>query len=305
VTSTRPLGIALLVPVLAAVAFSYTRFALETFDVPSDEDYVAARRVLDDEGFDRERDAVVILPPWSLRPLQAFGDLDPICGDDIAHRPLHRWARLWAVVEPDADKELDPLIERRGQPAWVKRTGRVVVERFDLPEPSVVYDLRAHLDDAVVRVVDVDGGGEETPCTARVKGGVSCGKASWQRVTRQWLLVSENGDDVVWSHPPPHGQRLEISWKDVPIGSGVVVQAGFTREGADAAKAAVRLKVLVDGELAGTVVRKPQELGGTFSFYADVVDTKAFAGRTATLTFAVDADDNASAHFAWDATVVR
>ncbi len=299
----RRLGIVLASPLLLALAFSWVRLAGALFDVPSDEDYVVARKILDEAGFDRQRDALVILPPWSLRPLKTVGDLDPISGDDIAHRPLHRYARLWALVEPGAERDHRTLVERRGAPAFSRKAGRVTVERFDLPAPSVVYDLREHIGDASVRIVDDSDVAE--PCTIPIDGGVSCGREPWQRVNRAWLLVSENADDAVWSHPPPRGKRLEISWKDVPIGSAVVVQAGFLREGADAAKAAVRLRVLVDGEVAGTVIRKPEALGGTFSFYADVVSTAQFQGRTATLTFVVDTDDNASAHFAWDATVVR
>lgn len=292
----RRIGLLLALPVLAAIVFSWTRLVLELGDVPRDEDYVAARRVLLDEGFDGTKDALVLLPPWSLRPLQVMGDLDPISGDDIADKPLHRWARLWAVVEPDAEKEHDPLVARRGHPSWTKPVGRLVVERFDLPAPSVLYDLRAHLADAKVALVH-DGAAE--PCTRPVRGGVSCGKEGWQRVTREWLLVSENADDAVWSHPPPAGDRLEIEWTNVPLGHAVVVQAGFTRDGADKARAPVRLRVLVNGELAGTVTRKP-----AFAFHTDVVDTSRFAGSTGTLTFAVDTDDNSSAHFAWDATVV-
>jgi hypothetical protein len=290
----RRVGVALLAPVLVAIVFSWVRTALDVNRAPDDEDYVVARKILDDNGFDKARDALVILPPWSLRPLTVMGDLDPISGDDIADRPLQRYARLWAIVEADADKEHAPLVARRGAPAFSKKAGKVTVERFDLGGPAVLYDLTAHLDDAKVRV-------DEIACDAAIKGGFACaGKDAWQRVNRQWLLVTENASFAVWSHPPKAGSKVTIEWRDVPIGSAVVVQAGFTREGADAAKAPVRLKVMVDGEVAGTVVRKP-----AFRFDVDVVDTKRFAGRTATLSFVEDTDDNASAHYAWDAMVIR
>jgi hypothetical protein len=295
----RKVGVALLAPVLVAIAFSWTRTALDVNRAPDDEDYAGARKILDDNGFDKARDALVILPPWSLRPLSIVGDLDPISGDDIADRPLQRYARLWAIVEADADKEHAPLVARRGSPAFSKRAGKVTVERFDLDGPSVLYDLTAHLDDAKVHVDDPTGA--VVACDAPIKGGFACpGRDAWQRVDRQWLLVTENASFAVWSHPPKAGSKLAIEWRDVPIGSAVVVQAGFTREGADAAKVPVRLKILVDGEVAGTVVRKP-----AFRFDVDVIDTKRFAGRTATLSFVEDTDDNASAHYAWDAMVIR
>lgn len=298
-------GLLLLAPLLAAVAFSWTRIIAETDDVPRDADYLAARQILDDPRipggpFDRSRDALVILPPWSLRPLMVLGDLAPVTGDAIADRPMHRWARLWAIVEPDADAERGALIARRGPPTFSREAGRLAVERWDLPPPSVSYDLAARLSDASVRVA---GGEGDVPCDQPVRRGDvvgwSCAQAGL-RVTRERLLVSENADDAVWAAPPPAGARLEITWPNVPVGSAIVVTAGFTREGADKAKAPVRLRVLIDGELAGTVQRKP-----AFLFATDVVDTARFAGRSAAVVFAIDSEDNTAAQFAFDAMVVR
>jgi hypothetical protein len=300
VTRDRRIGILLLAPLALAIAFSWARLFAELDDVPRDEDYLTARRLLEEHGFDEVRDALVILPAWSLRPLTVMGDLDPLSGDAIAARPLHRWARLWAIVEPDAERDRAALVSRRGAPGLTLASGRLTIERFDLPPPSVVYDLSGRLAEARVAVVsDGVAGGGRTPCAIPIRDGVSCGREGWLRVQRQWLLVSENGDRAVWSHPPAPGERLEIEWSDVPIGESIVVRAGFTRDGADRARAPVRLRVLVDGELAGTVTRKP-----AFSFHADVVDTERFAGRRATVTFAIDAGENGAAFFAWDATVL-
>ena len=306
----------LAVPLAVAVVFSWMRLVAEPFDVPRDEDYVQASALLRAEGFDRARDALVILPPWSLRPLTHVADLEPVSGDDIADRPLHRFAHLWALVEPDADGERSALVARRGPPSWSRQVGRVVVERWDLPPPSVPYDLSAHLADAQVRVAgDGDGvgatdhaGEKSESCTAVAGGWWRCGDASWQRVRREWLHVSENADLAVFAHPPAKG-RLELTWRDVPIGQSVVVTAGFTRDGAAQAKGPVRLRVLVDGDLAGTVSRPP-----AFLFATDVVDTSRWAGRSGAITIALDGGgsgggspqgDNAGAHFAFDAYVVR
>ena len=118
-------------------------------------------------------------------------------------------------------------------------------------------------------------------------------------MTREHLMVTENADVAVYAQPPAAGARLEITWPAVPIGKSVVVTAGFTRDGANNAKAPVRLRVLIDGELAGTVARKP-----AFLFATDVVDTARFAGRTASVAFVIDSDNNSGAQFAFDAYVV-
>lgn len=294
----------LAVPLAAGVVFSWLRILAEPFDVPRDDDYVRAAALLQTQGFDKARDALVVLPPWSLRPLTEVGHLEPLSGDAIADRPLHRYARLWALVEPDADKERVALIARRGPPSWSQSVGRVRVERWDLPAPSVTFDLAARLAEASVRIVG-DGTGAPTMCTATAPAvptgtsGWRCGDAHWQRVRREWLHVSENADLAVFAHPPDDHARLELSFSDVPIGQSVVVTAGFTRSGADDAKAPVRVRVLVDGDLAGTLTRAP-----AFLFATDVVDTARFKGRTATLTIAIDSEDNQGAHFAFDAYVV-
>lgn len=288
----------LAIPLAAAAVFSWVRLLSEPFDVPRDGDYARAAALLRAEGFDGARDALVILPPWSLRPLAHVADLEPLCGDAIADRPLHRWARLWALVEPDAAREHNALVARRGPPSWSRAVGRVVVERWDLPAPSVTYDLSARLPEARVASDGADCSAITAPPSAPAQAGWRCGDAHWQRVRREWLHVSENADLAVFAHPPAAG-RLELTWSDVPVGQSVVVTAGFTREGADNAQAPVRIRVLVDGDLAGTVARAP-----AFLFATDVIDTARWAGRTGSITLAIDSQDNAGAHFAFDAYVV-
>lgn len=288
----RAVATALLAPVLLALAFSYPRLVAAAWHVPRDQDYAGARRALEAQGFAPGKDALAILPPWSLRPLITLGDLDPISGDALAEQPLHRYARLFVLTEPDAADAHRALVAARGPPDHVDRVGRVTVERFDLAEPAVTFDFRARLADAVVHL-----GG--TVCDQPTRGGVSCGGEWWRRVTREWLLVSENADDAVWAHPPPRGQRLEIAWDAVPIGEAMVVRAGFTREGADQARAPVRLAVWVDDVEVGGVVREP-----AFAFTTTTLDTRAHAGRIGRVRFVIDTDDNHGARFAWDAFAV-
>ncbi len=297
-------GLLLLAPLLAAIAFSWARLIAESDDVPRDEDYLAAKVILADPGvaggpFDLGSDALVILPPWSLRPLTLLGDLSPLSGDAIADRPMHRWARLWAIVEPDADDERDALIARRGAPTFSLSAGRLKVERWELPAPTVTYDLAARLAEASVRTV----GESVAACDRPVRRGDVVGWACAHdglRATREHVLVSENGDFAVFAAPPARGTRLEVSWPSVPVGSAVVVTAGLTREGANLARTPVRLRVLIDGTLAGTVQRVP-----SFLFATEVIDTSRFAGSAASVTFAIDSDNDSQPGFAFDAVVVR
>lgn len=285
----RRIAIALLAPVLLALLYSYPKLVAAPRHVPQDEDYVAARGVLDAQGFAPGQDALALLPPWSLRPLTVLGELDPISGDALAEQPLHRYARLFVVVEPDAEAAVEALQARRGPPAFSQEVGRLRVERYDLAAASVRFDFRARLGEAAVTL-----GG--APCTQAARGGVSCGGEWWRRVTREWLLVSENADDALWAHPPPKGSTLELSWDAVPMGELLVVRAGFTREGADQARAPVRLTIFGDDLELGRVVREP-----AFAFTTTELDTRALTGRSARVRFVIDSDDNTSARFAFDA----
>lgn len=288
----------LLLPVVFGGLFSLFRFALETFDVPREEDYLRARKALEATGFEENRDAVAVLPPWSLRAHQHLRGLSPISGDGLFRRPLDRYARLFVLVEPDAERYTGPLLERLGPPTLEDDVGRVRVLGFDLGGPRVTYDFRERLERASVRLVR---GGEVTPCDQPTRGGLRCrGRQAWQRVTREWHLVSENGDEVIWAHPPPRGEVLEISFSDVPLGDVLVVRAGHTRKGKDRARAPVRLAILVGGEEAGHLVVPPR-----FDFAAEEIDTSRFSGQRLDVVFRIDTDDNGSNHFAFDAYAAR
>lgn len=291
-------AVLLLAPLCAAWAFSFARIAGEPFHVPADEDYAAARAVMERAGFRRDEDAWAVLPPWSLRAWKEMGDWRPISGDALWRRPLHRHRRLFVVEEPDAAVHVDPLRARLGPPAESVPAGRLNVLRWDLRLPAVTYDFTAHVEDAAVRIVSANGDG--VPCVVPVRGGRACtGRGEWQRVTRQWLLVSENGDEAVWAHPPRPGEALEIAFEAVPVGAILVVRAGHTRDGADRATGEVRLHVLVDGRAVGVVRRTPR-----FDFVPEEIDTSSVAPGAHQVVFRVETDAEANNHFAFDAYAV-
>ena len=321
----RVVGLALLLPVAAALVFSFVRNLGEGWDVPSDDDYRAVRGLLTDAGADGRlgSDAIAVLPPWSVRALSFFGDLQPISADALAERPLDRYRRLFVVVEPDADDHLAALMRRIGAPATTSEVGRLSVLRWDLPAHPV-FDLSARVTDATVRLEGKTGLLCDEPLAGAWGSGVHCpGRGDWLRVRREWQLVTENGDLVVWSHPPAPGERLVISWPDVVIGDAVVVRAGHNRAGAeraDKARGTVRLRVIVDDEEVGLVERRPSfaieptrnalrsifvgpEADGGQGFRTSIVDTRRFMGGRHRLSFVIDTDADGSNSFLWDAWV--
>lgn len=292
-------ALGLLVPVLLAGLFSLSRLALEGFDVPSDEDYREAAAVVESWGFRKGEDAVAVLPPWSLRAHVALKGFEPVSGDDLHTRPLDRYARLFIVVEPDAGRYRKPLEKRLGAPAAKERRGRVEVLRFDLGEPRVVYDFAAELKRA--EIVITKGDATVMRCERPTRRGVSCqGGKGWQRVTREHLLVTENSQYAVWAHPPSEGEALELTWRDVPLDDELVFSAGHTRTGADSARAAVDVEILVGGEVLTTLRYPPR-----FAFETTRVSTSRFKGQRKDVSFRVSTADNATNHWAFDAFVAR
>ncbi len=287
----------LLVPLFVGILFSFAKLMFAHTHVPDAADYTAARAALVAQGYDRAHDALAVLPPWSLRPYTALGDLEPISGDALSKRPLHRHRRLFVLVEPDPSSEHAALQARLGPPAWSQDIGRVRLQRWDIGGEGVRYDFTERLFDATPRAGK---GAQQTACDARRADGWACpGRPDWQRFSRMWLLVSENADYAIWTHPAKGGDPLEAVYEGVPIGNAIVVRAGHTREGADLAKAPVRIHVKIDDEEVAVVQRDV-----AFDFRTDEIDTKRFAGRTARVGFAIETDDDSMQHFAWDAYVV-
>jgi hypothetical protein len=280
----------LLAPIALGGIFSLARLTAETFDVPRDEDYAQLTAHLADNA--RDGDAVVALPAWSLRVHQAAKAHAIISGDDLEWRPLDRWRRLFVVVEPDGEQDharfqRDTYLE----PRETTSLGRLTVYRYDVEPRAVTLDFARQLSEAKVRI----DGKNATPCDRPLKGGWGCkGRKGWQRVSLEPLLVSENGDDAIWAHPPPKGETLVLAWEGVRVGDVVSLRAGFTREGADRARAPVKVEVFVDGERVGAAVRRPPE----FRFRTDLFKTTP---RDAALVeVRVSSRDNGAAHFAFD-----
>ncbi len=119
----------------------------------------------------------------------------------------------------------------------------------------------------------------------------------WQRVAREWVLVTENGTQALWAHPPPEGMRLQMTYTAVPMGGRIIIRAGHTRAGADRAEAPMRITVTIDGARVGAVLRPP-----AFDFRADVIDTRRWSDGLHAVVFDVESlGPNRFQHFAFDA----
>jgi len=287
------------IPLAVSAVVDLALLAREGGDVPTERDYLDARAAMLRDGFDPETDVVAILPAWSLRPLVHMKDLPWITGDLLDERPLDRHRRVYVFVEPDGEDAFAD-VEARGFPtATVENEGKVTLARLDVGGPSVSLDFARDIARAEVRIVDRAGEVRAT-CGEPARGGFRCtGRKAWQRATRERHLVSENGDEVVWVHPPSPGEILELRFADVVLGDDVVLRAGHTRTGADKAVAPVDVEIVFEGERLHRATRAPR-----FHFATERVDTRSQKGARGTLALRISTTNDASQHFAIDGFVV-
>lgn len=209
----------------------------------------------------QEDDALVAAPDWADPLLrEAAGELvdRPMAG----HSDLAPYARLWVVsIRGHVAREAPA-----GAPELSRDFGRVRVERFALPAPTVLYDFVEHVGDAHVARRER---GTDVPCRTvesmgATQGGLQAGPIEGAPrhlcdPGRPWLWVGPTttmdlelrGRRCVSQHaqgPEP----IVTSYDDVPLGDAIVVHGGLWwererwRNGGD-----VTLVVRLDGEEIG------------------------------------------------------
>ncbi len=278
-------------PVALAALFAVVRLGLETADVPADDAYPALYAALAADGFDAGQDAIAVFPAWSLR---AWVDapVRPISSDVLSEDDLLRYRRVYLVVEPDPSDEHERFVAQRGPGELVHEGGRLRLVRYALSGPRVVYDFREHLQDAVIEIQDRSGE-TQVVCTDVIALGVHCdGRKEWQRLTREWRLVTENGREVMWAHPPKKPERLVVKYPGAGAQT-LSVGWGFTRTGSEKKDAPVHFTVRVGDEVV-----LDESVPRAFRFRQKTVR----AAQPGPVTFEIWAEQsNARAHFTFDA----
>ena len=305
----------ILVPVLAGAFFSLARLVSEGSDVPSEQHYQEVQRFLSSEMGDD--DGLVLLPAWTLRPLVHFKTPHWEPGDDISPLNLRRYRTLFVLVEPDGQQGLQRLQSQYGERLEVAfEAGPIqILKATTLPEQQVGVDFRALLDDKAK--VQLHKKNEVMNCSLHVQGGWRCpGKDAWQRVNREWQLVTENGRPAIWAHPPRPGEKITIRFDHIELGKELFVSGGFSRKASTRAKAPATLRAyFYEGLLAGADFVEGKEhqnrklLGEKkfpvgFSWDSAAFSTSQLLGQKGAVVFEVTSEDYRQGHFAFDAMLV-
>lgn len=255
----------------------------------------AARRVR--EGY-RDGDLVVVAPEWAAQVgrLHLGERLQPL--EDVARDDTSRFGRLWVLSIRGARAPEEEGARLEG--TWAH--GRVTVRRLRLPAPARVhFDFVRALPRATVTTTRE---GQPRPCPwLRAAKGIGGGRfrcdprQDWHHVGVEVLDDLDRRPHLaVWAHPV-RGGVLSIAFDDVPIGDRLAGHTGLRYEAAKRRTGGpVHLRVHVAEQTYGPFVERDADSWKAFS-----VDTRALAGRRASVRFEVTARDPAMRHFYFSA----
>jgi len=260
------------------IEFGHALFA--PFFAPTDADWVAAARVVREAW--KPGDLIVAAPDFADPLLrQQLGDLLP--QPVVGRMDAARFGRIWEISQRGARAE-----DCKGLTAAQEtKRGALTVKRFDRKAAEVTYDFFAHWRDGQVFYRAPDG--REVPCVLQAtlhqcfEGNVSL---------RPQLLEIDTRPRAGLSTAPPAVGTTVLEYRQVPMGTELAVGAGlhnvWLRKSGDGV---VRLRVLLDGQ--EFAVLEAKSLSG---FTLRKLDTRAFAGRTATVRFEITTNNLAARH---------
>jgi hypothetical protein len=298
----------LVVVALLSVTETVAHF-IELSRVPSHDDYVAALAFVRREW--REHDAITSAPDWIDPNVRSVAGA--LIDDRMAGRSdLAAYARLWAISIRGAR----PIDAPPEAPTLRHAFGRVSVERWDLPAPTVHYDFTDHM--ASAHAFRRNGDAIETECRAvpslgPTPGGLSAGPQPTANhfecggISEPWLWVGATVNEDLELRPrrsiyqhPVEGGTIALDFDDVPLGETIVLYAGVwweferTRDGSP-----ITMVIRLDGEEVGRSVHHDGD--GWSRMEAAIPEARA--GTRGHVRFEVTAEGAYHRSYSWAATM--
>jgi len=225
----------LLLLVLAAVEVA--GHAVIVARVPGDRDWEAAARYV--RSHEQPRDLIEVAPRWA-DPLLREHIGDRISLSEAGRSDTAAYERLFVVSIRGAELGDGP----ETPPDEERLFGRVRVRRWDLGASPVLYELRDHVREADVELVQ---NGVDVPCRWLPRGRASGGGLGAGAMTpaerhlcdnaRPWLWVGAtvtedlelNPRACIWQHPAGM-EPVRATFRDVPLGDRLILYGGLYYE---------------------------------------------------------------------------
>lgn len=247
-------------------------------------------------------DVVRTHPPWNvdaLPYLEEIGDqvnrqIEPLAED------LYHHDRVWVLTE---SSRVDEALERLPfSTDEVERNtfGDATVLRAPIPEEAgFSWEFLEHLSEVKVERLIYEKG--ENVRTRHCKNWSERDRR-WDCGSRNnWLYVGEvykflGGDPhrAIWAHPVPKGNRLRLTFSDVPLEEILRIRAGFTHKASRRQRGSeTHMKVSIDGR---TQIRETfPRLETTWD--AHEIDTSDRSGSQATVEIEIWASNIRDRYF--------
>ncbi|MFT5431902.1 MAG: hypothetical protein ACI9OJ_002600 [Myxococcota bacterium] len=252
---------------------------------PEKADWLAAGRAVS-ERF--ETGDVLRFDPFWLDPpialFEPFGGQPPpvfrgLPADEIINPS---YTRVWVLTAFDRDAPRAPagagLVEELPLGAGLTLRG------WTLPPSPVKRDLLADLDSAVVERWAPGQPGKRR-CHWR-NDRHDCKGRHWETVELSTQHVGGAPRRCMVLHPYPNHGTVGVTWRNVELGSAILIRSGFTLEAARNEKgSAVKLRVFVDNQLVLDRIEPPH------AWHFDSSDIGTETGTTADVRIEATAED--------------
>ncbi len=221
----------------------------ESYQVPRDEDYLLAKNKLLELNYEKEIDALVILPAWSLRPLQSLGDFNPISADFVHLFPQLPYKRIFVLEEADAQAPMKQIEDTYGTPVDSWSLGRIQLHHFVSKNPSQ-GTFAGNIEQALVTTQKND---LVSDCMWRNQSH-QCGSGSKPiYVKSKWLRTTQNATELISLSPPKNKEQLKITFSKQKHQPYLIVYGGHPRSTLKKKPKKVSISILLNNKKVKTL----------------------------------------------------
>lgn len=201
----------------------------------------------------KKGDIIHFHPYWADQGWRFFRGMDIDVVQDMNLNELSTYKRVWVIASMTG---LPFHVPSGFHPLMEKRHGRVQIYLLR-PErgQKTVFDLIKDLKDAKVSRIYSN---HVQKCRNFQDNHWYCGAVHpWQYVGERVRDVAGTPRRVIWAHPLNHGNKIAIQYPDVPAGSQLEVDYGWSQRAIESNLGMpVQFQVWTDGKLAVSITLK-------------------------------------------------
>ncbi len=276
--------------IAAVVIYSLLTVLAPTPAPVSPETWQAIEKAMEKER--RNGDLVIVHPAWEDGALSHFREHTIFLGKP--NTPKYKsYLRIWVVLTHDSPT---PTYLTDFIPVFDEKIQDARLLRFEHPDAAnVLFDFYSEIRNAKVSLKK---GNNVQPCNDFQSTRWICPVRDWNYVGQRQMHVEGELDACLWMHPLK-GFVTIARFEDVPLGGRLNGSYALSDDAAKLANGApVSFRLRIGDEVVGDY-RTQQKSGWR---YFDI-DTGKFLGKTADVSFEVEAPNDGMRHFCFRAKI--